>query len=109
MTTQIKDIRIECRETIEKFLQNSPDIPINSRNSVNYIDDVLARYLIENDHIDWMMNDLTQGPQIGRLSEAVLSTFVHDKKIFDNPHLGKYLLKEDYDLMSVRGFQAYRV
>ena len=109
MSEQIDQQVTECRGVLEKFLEECSTIPLNTPTNVSYLDGIIRDYLLEQNHEDWMVSDVTQGPQVGGISEGVLCSFVSQRRIFRNPHVGNYRIDESYGEMSVRCFKAFPV
>jgi len=96
----------ECKKVLTDFLETNPRIPFSTPNCVNYLDDVVRDYLLEQGHESWLLLD--EGFQVGGISELALGSFVKEGAVFKNPR-GDYQVRESYTEMSVRYFRAVKV
>jgi hypothetical protein len=96
----------KCKAILEDFLLNSDQIPICSKSSTIYLDSCVARYLIKEGHEDFLVEDVSLGPQVGGVSQKALIDFAQEQKVFDGKS-GRYKIKIDYVVHSARVFEAW--
>ena len=108
MAESMKQRAQRCRRVLIKALEDIEWLPICSENMRGTVDPQLAAYLQERGHEEFMSCDVTEGYQIGGLSENVLVKFVHEGRVFDGKS-GRFKLKTTYGPMSVRSFEAWPV
>lgn len=94
-----------CKAVLEKYLLNEKLIPICSENTRAGIDSLIARHLVNTGHHEWLIHDVTQGYQVGDISERALMQFCNEQKIFKGK-AGTFVLEENYAIHSVRYFEA---
>lgn len=78
-----------CKLLLEEFLQTSSDIVICSKQHISSIDAAVLRYLLKVGHKEFLVTDVSHGPQVGGLSEAALYDFAVNEKVFDGK-LGRF-------------------
>lgn len=92
-----------CKLVLEEFLREG-DVPLSSKHCVDWIEGAIANYLGSNGYSEFL--DLSG--QVGGVSDAVLSEFANQGKIFEGKS-GRFRIKAQYGPMSVRYFEAWLV
>jgi hypothetical protein len=95
----------KCKKVLEDFLLNTEWLPICSKNVVDYLDSDIAHYLVKNGYREFLVEDVSFGPQVGGVSERVLIDFARSGRVFEG-RAGRFRVEEDYGPHSVRCFQA---
>jgi hypothetical protein len=86
----------DCYRVLETYFTRESSIPMSHNEVPRHIDYVVAHYLLEKGHAEWLVkNDVSDfnSYQIGGISEMVLSEFAFEEREFDNRE-GKFKIYE---------------
>lgn len=96
--------RPECKRLVTRFLKESEGLPICTPNFRFTIDRMLASFLMANGGERFLVTDVTEGPQVGGMSENVMcelsGSTIKGKS-------GRFTVRETYGPMSVRSFELW--
>jgi hypothetical protein len=107
MVKQSNDNEIQhCRKFLKDVL-NHKDIPMYAEESILYIDYMIAQYIKESNHDEWLSDDYSMSPEIGEVPMKVLSEFARQETIFEGIQ-GKYKIME-FEKNKTKYFQAWPV